>query len=145
MRVNLGHAPFQFFQVHGGADAGNHILALGVQQKVSVKNLLASGRVAREANTCSRIRPGIAKNHLHDIYCGTQQAGNIFDAPVRHSLLRHPRFKNRANRTPELLAWIVQGKSRPVFSLKYALYIGDQFLPMFSSHLSIVRNVRFFL
>ena len=48
--VHLGHILMQLGDVAGRADAGDHVLALGVDQVLAEQRLLTGGRVAGEGN-----------------------------------------------------------------------------------------------
>src|SRR5262249_44230261 len=114
--------------MHRGADAGHHVLALRVHEKVAVETLLARRRVAREADTGTRLLRRFAEDHLSDIDRRAQKSGDFLHAPVGHRLLRHPGLKHRADRSPELLLRILwEILSRLLAEIGFVLT--DQLLP----------------
>ena len=104
--------------MHRRADSRHHVFTLRVEQEIAVEDLLARGRIAREANSGARIISRIPKNHLHDIYGGSQQAGDVFHAAIGHGFFRHPGFKHGADGAPELLRRDLPEKAGRVFCLK---------------------------
>ena len=108
--------------MHGRANTRHHVFALRIDQEIAVENLLAGGRVAREADSRSGVFAGVAENHLHHVDGRAQQPRNLLHAAVGDGLFRHPGTEHRADRSPQLLFGILREIALPVFSLKYSLY-----------------------
>ena len=71
-------------QGQGVADAGHHVLALGVDQEVPVFALGAAGRVAGEADTGSGVVVAVAEHHGLHVDGSAEIMGNAFADPVGH-------------------------------------------------------------
>ena len=142
--VNLGHAPLQFLQVHGRADAGHNVLALRVDQEVAVEGLLASRRVAREANAGAGVLARIAEHHLHHADSSAQQTGDLFHPAIGDRLFRHPRLEHRADGVPKLFLRIF-GKIPAGLAAEVLFIFAHQLLPGLRRHLCIVLNLQAFL
>ena len=82
------------------ADAGDHILALGVDQELAVKAIGAGRRVAGEGDAGGAIAAHIAEDHGLHIDGGAPGGGNIVQAAVNDGPLVHPGFKHRADGAP---------------------------------------------
>ena len=78
----------------GVADAGNDVLALGVDQKVTVELLGAVGRVARKGDTGRRGLALIAKGHSLNVDGGAKVVGNAVLFAVDAGALVHPATKD---------------------------------------------------
>ena len=113
--VNIGQAFFQGRLVHPrrrffglgqglwGADAGDHVLALGVEQEFTVVAVVASGRVAGEADPGGAIVAHVAEDHGLDIDRRAPVAGNAMQAAVGDGAVVHPRTENGADGAPQLI------------------------------------------
>ena len=66
----------------GVADAGHHVLALGVDQEVAVGAVLAGGRVAGEADTGARVVVAVAEHHGLHVDRGAEVVGDALAHPV---------------------------------------------------------------
>src|SRR5438105_3612486 len=58
-------------------DAGDHVLALGVDQKLAVKALVAGRRIARERNAGCGGLAHVAENHGLDVDGGAPTLGDV--------------------------------------------------------------------
>ena len=76
------------------ADTSNHILALSVQQVITIQNPLTRGWIAGEGNTCTRIPAHVPEDHGHDIDSRTQIIRNVGSAAIINSTLSVPGFEN---------------------------------------------------
>ena len=65
--VNGGHVLLELGDLLGGADAGNDILALGVDEVLAVEDVFARGRVAREGDAGAAVVAHVAEDHRADI------------------------------------------------------------------------------
>ena len=78
----------------GAADAGDDVLALGVDQKVAVEFLGAIGRVAREGDASRRGLALVTKCHGLNVDGGTELVGDTMLLAVDASTLVHPAAKD---------------------------------------------------
>ena len=78
----------------GVADAGNDVLALGVDQKVTVELLGAVGRVARKGDAGRRGLALVAKGHGLHVDGGAEVVGNAMLLAVDAGTLVHPAAKD---------------------------------------------------
>ncbi len=67
-----GKCFFERVEVLGVADARDDVLALGVDQEVAVRLVLAGRRVAGEADTGSRVVVAVAEHHRLHVDCGAE-------------------------------------------------------------------------
>ncbi len=98
----------QLLQRHGVADAGHHVLALGVGQVVAVDALRAAARVAGERDAGARVGAEVAEDHGHHVDGGAQVGRDALLAAVEHRPLRVPRVEDRADGEVELLARLLR-------------------------------------
>ena len=139
--IDLGHQLGHFFQMERRADARDHVFALRVDEEVTEENLLASGRVAREANAGARIVSGIAKYHLDYVDGSAEEGGNFFDAAVGDGFFAHPGFKDRANRAPELFLGIF-GERLAGLLFVVLLVFADELPPTLRGNVGIVLHLQ---
>ena len=91
----------------GGADAGHHVLALGVDQPLAVELVLAGGRVAGEGDAGAGVVAHVAEHHGLDVDRGAPLVGDPLDAAVGDGALAVPALEHRADAAPELLHGVV--------------------------------------
>ena len=72
-----GHLVLHVSQLLGLADAGDHILALGVGQVVTEDLLVAGGRVARESDAGAGVVAHVAEDHQLHVDGGAQIVGDV--------------------------------------------------------------------
>ena len=82
------------------ADAGDHVLALGVDQEFTVEALLAGGRIARERNAGRGILPHVAEYHGLHVDRSTPALRDAMQAAIGNGALVHPRAEHGADRAP---------------------------------------------
>ena len=63
--VDLGHILLQLADGAGGADAGNDVLALRIDQVLAKEGLFAGGGVTREGNARAGEVVQVAEHHRH--------------------------------------------------------------------------------
>ena len=68
---DLRHLLVQAIDGLGGADAGHHVLTLGVDEVLAEELVLAGARVAGEAHAGSRVVAAVAEHHGHHVDRGT--------------------------------------------------------------------------
>ena len=90
--VDLGHLLLEPADRLGGADAGDDVLALGVDQVVAVEDVLAGVRVAGEGDAGARVVPHVAEDHRLDVDGGPLQAGDPLDPAVLDRLVALPSY-----------------------------------------------------
>src|SRR5665647_2110090 len=83
---------------HGArrAYAGDHVLALCVDQELAVKDVLAGGRVAGEGHTGTGFVAGVAVDHRLDVDRGAPVVGNVVEATIGHGAVVAPAAEDRA-------------------------------------------------
>ena len=92
----------------GVADAGDNVLALGVDQKVTVELLSAVGRITRKGDAGRRGLALIAKGHSLDVDGGAKVIGNAVLSAVDAGALVHPAAKDGLDSEAQLklrIAW----------------------------------------
>ncbi len=107
LAVDLGELVLERGQRLGIADAGHHVLALGVDQEVAVLPHLASGRVACEADPGSRVVVPVAEHHGLHVDGRSQVVGDPLADPVGDGTRAVPRREHRLDRATELLVGIL--------------------------------------
>ena len=80
--VRLRHHPLEFDNRLRRADAGDHVLALGVDQELAEEFLGAGGRIAREAHAGAGAIAGVAEHHHLNVDGGANRIRNVIDAAV---------------------------------------------------------------
>ena len=90
------------------ADAGHHILALGVDQIFPVKRILAGGGVAGEGDARGAVLAHIAEHHGLHIDARAPLLGNAMQAAIGPRPRRLPAPHHRAYGLPKLGAWLLR-------------------------------------
>ncbi len=86
------------------ADAGDDVLALGVDEEFAVELLGAGRGIAGEGDAGRRRLAHIAEHHRLHIDRGAPVGGNGVEAPIGDGALVHPGREHRADRAPQLVA-----------------------------------------
>ena len=86
-----------------GADAGHHVLALGVDQVLAVEDVLAGGGVAGKAHAGAGVVAEVAEHHRLHVYGGAEQALDAFYLPVTDGSGAVPGAEYRVDGAPELI------------------------------------------
>ena len=81
--VGLGQRLLQLRDRLGGADSGDDVLALRVDQELSVELVLAGARVAREADAGARPLARVAEHHGLDVDGRAHLVRDLVHLPVR--------------------------------------------------------------
>ena len=87
----------------GGADAGDHVLALGVDQVLAVDGLLAGAGVAGERHAGAGGVAHVAEDHGHDVDRGAQVVGDALVVAVVERALAVPALEDGLGGQAELL------------------------------------------
>ena len=82
------------------ADAGDHVLALGIDQKLAVEFFLAGRGIAREGDAGGRGLAHIAEHHGLHVDRGAPAFRNSVQAAIGDGALVHPRAEHRADGAP---------------------------------------------
>jgi hypothetical protein len=92
----------------GRADAGHHVLALGVGEVLAVHDVLAGARVPGEAHAGGGVVAHVAEHHGHHVDGGAvgHGRGDLELAPVVHRPLAAPGVEHRLDGDLQLLVGI---------------------------------------
>ena len=85
------------------ANAGDHVLALRIGQKLAVDALLAGGRIAREGDAGRAVVAEVAEHHRLHGDRGAPVARDVVELAVGDRAIVVPRAEHRADRLPQLL------------------------------------------
>ena len=96
-----------FVERIGRADAGHHVLALGIDQPLAVELVLAGGRVAGEGHAGGRGVAHVAEDHALHVAGGAPLAGNALDLAIGNGAAAVPTLEHGADGPPKLLLRIV--------------------------------------
>ena len=106
--VGLGQQLAHALDRLGRADAGDHVLALGVLQELAVEPVLARRGIAREADAGARALAAVAEHHLADVRGRAEVVGDVVRAAVDVRARRAPGAEDGRDREPQLLARILR-------------------------------------
>ena len=87
-------------QVARRSDAGDHVFALGIDQKFTIEHVLARRRIAREGHPRGAVIAHIAKDHGLNIHRRSPKRRDAIEAAIGDGALVHPTVKHRANCPP---------------------------------------------
>ena len=90
------------------ADAGDHVLALRIDQEFAVELLLAGRRIAREGDAGRGIVAHIAEHHRLHIDRGAPAFGNVVQPAIGVGARIHPGAEHGADRAPQLLLRVLR-------------------------------------
>ena len=134
----------RFREILRGADAGDDILALGVDQPFAIIEALAGRRIAGEGNAGGAGFAHIAEDHRLDIDRGAPFGGDIVEPAVDLGPLRLPAAEHGADRAPQLVVDILRERLAPEL-YDQILIFADQCFPMLRLHLGIGEKAIVFL
>ena len=86
-----------------GTNTSHDVLALGIDEILTIEEILACTCVTREANTCSRCIAHVAEHHRHHGYGGTPLVWDAFHLTIEDGTLVHPRTEHGADGAPKLV------------------------------------------
>ena len=89
------------------ADAGDHVLALGVDQVLAVEDVLAGGRVAREGDAGAAVVAHVAEHHRLHVGRRAPALGDVVLPAVDDGAVVVPRAEDGADGAPQLLVRVV--------------------------------------
>mmetsp|Transcript_13816 Transcript_13816/g.29419 ORF Transcript_13816/g.29419 Transcript_13816/m.29419 type:complete len:284 (+) Transcript_13816:222-1073(+) len=108
LRIHIGHDIFQLRYWLGRTNTSDNIFALGIDQKLAKKRVLAIVGITCEADSGTRGVTHVSKHHGLHIHRSPQQIPNILHLPVLNGPISHPSTKHRPNRQLELLVRILR-------------------------------------
>ena len=120
------------------ADAGDDVLALGVDQVVAVDARMARGGVPGEAHARARCLAHVAEHHRADVDRGSEVVGDALATAVEARALRVPRAEHGFDGQVELLARIL-GEVFAGFVLDDLLELLDEVLEVVGRHVEVAR------
>ena len=127
-----------FGDLLGRADAGDHVLALRVDEKLAVEFLLAGRWIARKSDAGRRGLAHIAKNHGLHVNCRAPAFRNAIQAPIGDRALVHPRAEHGADGAPQLRVRILR-KRLTLLLLDALLVADDKLLPVGGLEVGVER------
>ena len=136
--VGVGRFPSGLGDFLRCADAGDDVLALGVDQIFAVKLLLAGRRIAGESDASRRGLAHIAENHGLHIDRGAPAFGNVVQTAISNGALIHPRSEHRADCAPQLRVRVL--RKRLAALLLHSLFVfGDKFVQIVGIKIGVER------
>ncbi len=118
-------------ELHGVADAGDDVLALGVLQVVAVDALVAAGGVAGEGDAGAGVGAEVAEDHRADVDGGAEVAGDALLAAVELGAVAVPGVEDRHYGEVHLLARVLREVA--------AGLLGDDGLELLHEALEVAR------
>jgi hypothetical protein len=144
--VDLRHVALHFGDGLRGANSGNHVFALGVDQVLAVDQVFAGAGIAREADAGARVVAHVAENHGADIHRRTVGLGPgdpellaVVDRP-----LAVPGAEYGLDRQFELFVGIFR-KGLAGVGLDDPGELVGQFREMFGLEVDVLRNAHLLL
>ena len=122
-----------------GADAGDHVLALRVDQELAIQPRFARRRVAGEGDAGGRGLAHVAEHHGLDVDRRAPAFGDVVHAAIELRPVVHPAFEHRADRAPQLVLRILR-KGVAQFALHHLLVVLDHTLPVGGLQVGVDRD-----
>ncbi len=137
--VGAGLLPRDLGDLLRRADAGDDVLALGVDQEFAIQPLLAGRRIAREGDARRRGVAHVAEHHGLHVDRGAPAFRNGVQPAIGVGARVHPRAEHRADRAPELVARVL--RERIALLLADALLVArDDVDPVVGGQLGVERH-----
>ena len=124
---------------HGGADTGNHVLALGVGQEFAHQVLLAGGGVTGKGNAGAGVIVQVAEHHGHHVDGSAPGIGNVVVTTVNIGTGVVPGTEHGTNGLVQLNLGIA-GEVNAQLGLVFRLKLTGQLLQVVGSQLHIELN-----
>ena len=146
LAVDLRHFLFHLGDGLGRADAGHHVLALGIDEVFAVDQVLAGAGIAREAHAGAGVVAHVAEHHGADV---DRRAvglllGDLELLAVIHRALAHPGAEHRADGDFQLFVRVLRERLAAVaFDDGEELF--RQFLQMLGVQVHVLRRAVFAL
>ena len=131
-------------QILRRADAGNDILALGIDQIFAIGDAFAGGGVAGEGNPRRRSVAAIAEHHRLDRHGGAPAFGDIVQPAIGAGAVRPPRSEHRADGAPQLFVRVLRKIIAPILD-DDRLVAFDQSVQVIGRQFGIERDTAVFL
>ena len=80
------------------ANTSNHVFTLSIHKELTEELVFASVWIASKGNASTRIIAHVAVYHRLAVNSSTEQAANVFDFAILHSLVGHPALEDRFDR-----------------------------------------------
>ena len=106
LTIDLGHLDLKLKNGLRRTNACDHILALRIEKKLTIKNFLARCGVASEGDSRTAVISGVTEDHTLDIDGRAPLMRDVIFPAVDDGSFIIPRSENGTDRTPELLAGI---------------------------------------
>ena len=135
--VRLRHLLLQLGHRLGRAHAGDHVLALRVDQELAVELLGAVGRIARERDAGPGVVAGVPVDHRLHVDRGAPLGRDVVLAPVDDGAVVHPRSEHGADGAHQL----IPGRGREVLAgalLDERLEADDELLEILDRELGVL-------
>lgn len=100
--IGFGHFFFEICNGFWGADAGDDVFALGVDEVFAVEDFFAVSRVASEGHTGSAVVPHVSEDHGLDVDGGAPFVGDVVFLTVYNGTVVVPGFEDSADGSLEL-------------------------------------------
>ena len=123
------------------ADAGDHVLSLGVQQTLAEEVRESRARVSCEGHAGSARLSQVAKHHRHHVHRRAPGIRNVIEPPVGDRARPVPGIEHRIDSHLELLVRIVR-KLVPGLLLHNPLVVCDQALQRRSREIGVMNRAR---
>ena len=121
----------------GRADAGDHILALGVDEVFAVEVGLAGGRVAGEGHAGAAVVTHVAEDHGLDVDGGAPVVGDAVQAAIDLGAVRSPSCRRRRRWPPNSCSMGSCGKASPSSICTIVLEDDVEALPVLGGDLGV--------
>ena len=135
----LGEFLRHFGDGHGGADARNHVFALGVGQKFAEQLLLAGGRIPGEGNAGAAVVAHVAEGHGLDVDGSAPGIGDVVFTTVNVGAGVIPGAEHGLNGAHQLLLG-VGGEIHAQLALIFGLELGSQLLQVARVQLHVLGH-----
>ncbi len=119
-----------------GADAGDDIFALRIDQELAVKSVLAGRRVACEGDAGGRGVAHIAEDHRLDIHRRAPGGRDVVELAILDRARIHPGGEDGADRAPELVARVLREVAAKRL-LHDVLVLADEDLPVLGAEIGV--------
>ena len=124
----------------GRADAGDHVLALGVHEELAVELVLAGGRIAGEGDAGGRRVAHVAEHHRLDVDGGAPALGDLLQPAIGDRAGVHPRAEHGGDRAPQLVARVLRERLAELV-LHQRLVALDDDLPVLGGQVGVQLDV----
>ena len=137
--VDLRHLLLQRGDRLRGADPGDDVLPLGVQQVLTVELVLTGRRVAGERDPGAGVLAHVSEHHRLHVHRGSDQAVDVVDLAVLDRPRVVPRAEHRPDRPPQLLVRVL-GELHPELVLDHLLERLGELLQVVGGEIGVELN-----